>query len=274
MDVALPVQIFHPDGIPACQVMPCPERRHDLLPKQRKSVKAIVRLLAGNAVDGDLQVTLEETLLQFPGIGVRHLQLEPFMPRLHRTNEVNDLARSDGAHDAELQGRMLQLGKVPGLALGFLHLAVDLLQMRADNPAELRQVRVGTLPVEESAAELLLQLPDRPCQGGLSHMAALGRVGEVQVLAQGEEVPHLVHFHGTPPASSASKGRRGTHPCQTRTLLHRAGDGEQEQGAPNMPFSSAESIPCCSPRGLGSQSANKLLHGYQGDGSADVRKGT
>jgi hypothetical protein len=48
----------------------------------------------------------------------------------------------------------------------------------------------------------------------------------------------------------------------------------REQGAPNMPVLSAESISFWSPRGLGSQSANKLLHGYQGDSWDDVRKDT
>src|SRR4051812_31655505 len=60
-------------------------------------------------------------------------------------------------------------------------------------------MRVGTLAMEERTSEFLLQLPDRSCQGGLSHMAALSRMSEVQVLAQGQEIPHLMHFHNRPP---------------------------------------------------------------------------
>jgi len=70
-------------------------------------------------------------------------------------------------------------------------------------------MRVRSLSVEERPSEFLLQLPDRPRQGGLGYMAALGRLSKVQLLAQGEEIPHLMHLHGIPPAILVFMTSRG-----------------------------------------------------------------
>jgi hypothetical protein len=181
------------------------------------------------------------------------------MPRLHCANEVNDLIGSNGAHDAEFQRSMPQLGKVPGLSLGFLHLAVDLLQMGADNPAELRQVSVSTLAVEESAAQFFLELPDRPCQRRLSHMAALSRMGEVKVLAQGQEVSHLMHFHGTP----SREEEPGKRPAKPNTLV---GNLSSPASRPSSGRSRWHEDPA--PR------STKSPDRYQSEDQADVRRGT
>src|SRR3712207_3689473 len=105
------------------------------------------------------------------------------MPLPNCTDKIDDLIWSDGAHDAKLERRMPEPGEIPCLALGLLHLAVNLLQMRADDPAQFRQVGVGPLPMEKRTSELLLQLPDRSRQRGLVHMTAFRRLGKVQVLA-------------------------------------------------------------------------------------------
>ena len=57
-------------------------------------------------------------------------------------------------------------------------------------------MRSRPLAVEQEAAELVLQELDGARERRLRHVAFLGRAGEIQLLAQGEEIPDLMHFHG------------------------------------------------------------------------------
>ena len=112
-----------------------------------------------------------------------------------RADEVDELVRSDGAHHAELEDRLLELDEVERLALCRVRLAVDLLEIGLHHAPELGQVRVRPLAVEERPAELALEKLDRPRQRRLRDVAALGGAREVQFLGDGEEVANLVHLH-------------------------------------------------------------------------------
>jgi hypothetical protein len=57
-------------------------------------------------------------------------------------------------------------------------------------------MRSRPLAMEQEAAELVLQELDGTRERWLRHVAFLGRAGEVQLSAQGEEIPDLMHFHG------------------------------------------------------------------------------
>ena len=83
--------------------------------------------------------------------------------------------------------------------------------MRLHHPAELGQVRLVALAVEQQPAQLLLEQLDRAGQRGLGDVALLGRAREVERLAQRHEVADLVHFHR----------RRSRHGCPDDDLHHR-----------------------------------------------------
>src|SRR5215207_4167487 len=79
--------------------------------------------------------------------------------------------------------------------------------MRTDDASKFREVRIRSLPMEQRATQLIFQLLDGPREGWLRHVAPLGRVSEVQVLAKGEEIANLMHFHGRASGSSAHMDR-------------------------------------------------------------------
>ena len=66
-------------------------------------------------------------------------------------------------------------------------------------------MRVGAFAVKQRAAELFLELLDGARQRGLSDVAALGRAGEVQFLAEAEEIADLMHFHKKSPGPVAMR---------------------------------------------------------------------
>ena len=99
------------------------------------------------------------------------------------------------------------------LALGILGAAIDLLEIGLERAAELGEVRVGALAVEQRPAKLLLELLDGAGQRGLRDVAALGRAREIQLLAEREEVADLMHFHwcagpGSPTVFTTGGGTR------------------------------------------------------------------
>jgi hypothetical protein len=71
----------------------------------------------------------------------------------------------------------------------------DLLELRAEELAEIGKMRAASLTSEEQTAKLLLDLLDRPCQRWLGHVRALGSSGEIQCLAYRQEITDLVHLH-------------------------------------------------------------------------------
>jgi hypothetical protein len=80
-----------------------------------------------------------------------------------------------------------------------LRLPLRLLEIGPHRLSQLAEMRPGPLPVKQKTAELLLQQLDGARQGRLRHVALLGRAGEVELLAEDEEVSDLVHFHRDDP---------------------------------------------------------------------------
>src|SRR5215208_1334967 len=119
------------------------------------------------------------------------------MPRLQSADEIEQFIRLYGAHNSELQRCLFELAEVESLALRLRGLRVDLLEVGLYRSAEFGQMGVGPLPVEERASELLLEQLDRTCERRLRHVAALGRPREVEFFAHREEVPDLMHLHGS-----------------------------------------------------------------------------
>jgi len=110
-------------------------------------------------------------------------------------HQLNELARRDGAHDAELERCLLQIKEVARLAPGVERLLQHLLQMRQRDAPELGQVRVRALAIEQRAAELELQKLDGADERGRADAALLRRLGEVQVLRRRQKIADLVHLH-------------------------------------------------------------------------------
>ena len=82
-----------------------------------------------------------------------------------------------------------------------MRLVIDLLEMRLHHRAELGEVRVRPLAMEQQAAELLFQQLDRPRQRRLGDVALLGGLGEVQLIRDGQEITDLMHLHSGPLSS-------------------------------------------------------------------------
>jgi len=120
------------------------------------------------------------------------------MMPLDRSDQVDDLVRSNRAHDAELERALLEAGEIPGQALRLMRLVVDLLEMRFHHRAELGKMRVRPLAMEQQPAELLLQQLDCARQRRLRDVALLGGLGEVQRICDGQEIADLVHLHSDP----------------------------------------------------------------------------
>ncbi len=64
---------------------------------------------------------------------------------------------------------------------------------------------IPALAVEKRSAELVLQLLDCAGQCGLADVALLGGAREIQRACKGNEVAHLLHFHGRVPRSSGGE---------------------------------------------------------------------
>src|SRR5262249_33882118 len=122
-------------------------------------------------------------------------------------------AGTDRAHDPEFQRRALELDETRGKVLRLLRLPLNLLEIRTHRLPELAQMRSRPLAMEQEAAELVLQELDGTRERRLRHVAFLGRAGEVQLLAQGEEIPNLMHFHGDNPLSVRSRPRANASAC-------------------------------------------------------------
>ncbi len=110
--------------------------------------------------------------------------------------QADEIPGTDGAHDSELERGLLELDEARGELLRLHGLPANLVEIGPHRQAELTQMGARPLAVEQQPAELLLEQLDGARQGRLGHVATLGRAGEVQLLAEGEEVFDLMHFHG------------------------------------------------------------------------------
>jgi len=67
---------------------------------------------------------------------------------LNRGQKLDELGRGDGAHDAELEPDLLQLGEFLGAPFGGMRLVIDLLKVRVDRTPEVGQVGIRALAMK------------------------------------------------------------------------------------------------------------------------------
>ena len=161
-------------------------------------MQAFVVLPPGHAINADLEIAGDQSLLQDRGAGVGELQFYPLVTGLHRADEIYEVRGRHRAHHAELERRTLEAGEIDRLLLDRLGLLMDLRQIRKHHVPELGKVRSRALPVKQRTAELLLQQLDGAGQRRLGNVAAFRRSSEIQLFGDCEEIADLMHFHGKP----------------------------------------------------------------------------
>jgi hypothetical protein len=137
VEVAVPREIPWADRIVLSERMVRRDDDHELFPEQGHVVQPFVWVLAREAVDGDLEVTVQQAILESGCARVENLKLDTWVPRLQATDEIEEFIRLDRAHDSKPQRRFLELGEIDCLALCLLGLGVHLLEMRLDHASEL-----------------------------------------------------------------------------------------------------------------------------------------
>src|SRR5262249_10570329 len=213
IEVTLAVEITGADlGSVGQPVLPT-EHDEELFAEQRKIVKPLVDLVRP-AIDGGLQSAVEQAALKVGSARVHDLQLDAGVLRLQAPQESDEIAGTDRAHDPEFQRRALELDETRGKPLGLLRLPQNLFEIGTHRLAKLAQMRSRPLAVEEEPAELVLQQLNGARERRLRHVAFLGRPGEVQLLAKGEKIPDLMHFHGRHPLSLRSPPKPTFQPAR------------------------------------------------------------
>ena len=196
------MQVAHPHGVLLVEGMARPDADHEALVVETAGMEALVDLF-GLAVDRDIELALRQSLLELAVGAVLHDQPHPGMALAEGLQERHEAARPDGAHHAELQLDIVELGEAFGALLGGVGLDQHLRQMRTHHLAEAGQMRVVALAAEQRPAQLVLEALDGAGQRRLGDVAGLRRAREVQGLADREEVADLMHFHGKISPASA-----------------------------------------------------------------------
>src|ERR1700751_1312 len=109
--------------------------------------------------------------------------------------EAHKADRSGRAHHAEIDRGVIHLEEVHSCRFGRLCLGHHLLQMRPDQTAKIGEMSQKVLTPKQQPAELLFELTHGTRQSRLADIADFCRAGEVQSLAQSEEIADLVHLH-------------------------------------------------------------------------------
>jgi hypothetical protein len=122
------------------------------------------------------------------------------MRGLEADHQVGDELGPDRAHRAEGEAGALQPLRRPRPFARLARRLLHRLQIGEHHPAQLGEMGVSALAVEERSAQLVLQLLDRTRQRRLAYVALLGGSGEVQRPRQGDEIADLLHLHGGAPS--------------------------------------------------------------------------
>ena len=83
-------------------------------------------------------------------------------------------------------------------------------------------MRVRALPVKQRAAQLLLELLDRPRQRRPGDVASLRRAGEIQFLTDRQKVADLVHLHIGSSLTREPRGDAGMFHDRSERFIARA----------------------------------------------------
>src|SRR6516225_3441712 len=109
--------------------------------------------------------------------------------------EAHKADRPDRAHHAEIDRCVIHLEEVDRCRFGRLCLGHHLLEMRPDQSAEIGEMSQKVLAPQQQPAKLLFELSYGARQSRLRDIAGFCRTGEVQGLAEREEIADLVHLH-------------------------------------------------------------------------------
>src|SRR5581483_2270185 len=151
----------------------------------------------GPAEQGDIDVPLDQRLLQLTCRRVLHVDLDAGVGLAERGEQLDQPMWTDGAHEAHGETRTVELGKGFRVLARLLYLVRRLLEIGAHDAAEFGQMGIAAFTMDKGSAELVLQVPDRPRQGRLRDVAALGGAGEVERIGERQKVANLVNFHGS-----------------------------------------------------------------------------
>src|SRR5262249_55439163 len=90
----------------------------------------------------------EQLIVQFAGTGVGELQLDARMLGTQAREQIDQLVRSDRAHDAELERRFVELAEILGDTLCFRGLGENLREIGTNCSPKLREMGICPLAME------------------------------------------------------------------------------------------------------------------------------
>jgi hypothetical protein len=157
-------------------------------------VNPLVECAIGATKNGHFEIAVDQHGLQLACARIGDFDFDVVGPGLYRSQKLDELGRCDGAHDAELERNFLQLGEVAGKLLCRVRLIEDLLQVGTDRAPKVGQMGIRPLATKQQAAEFLLQKLDRARERRLGDVAAFGRLGEIQLFGNRQEVADLNAF--------------------------------------------------------------------------------
>src|SRR5262249_697164 len=113
---------------------------------------SVVRLTPRTSVDRQFEIALDQSLAQIICVRVTKLQLDAGVAGFDSSNEVDDLVGRNGAHDAELERRLLQPLVVVRQLLGRLGFLVHLTQVRLEHASKFGDMRIAPLAMEQGSS--------------------------------------------------------------------------------------------------------------------------
>src|SRR6187200_144831 len=112
-----------------------------------------------------------------------------------RIQEADEKDRPDRAHDAQCQGRSLELEETARHGARVIPAAEDVVQVGPHHPPEFRQLNLRLVAAKQLTAEFELELLDGARQSRLRDMTAVCGAAEVERLADRQEIPDLRQLH-------------------------------------------------------------------------------
>src|SRR5882724_10128879 len=188
------------DGVAAGQRMPLVDDELKILGEQWPGIEP-VPVLADFGGNAEFGFALLQILADFAGVAAQEAEFQPVelpLDLVEMRNQEREIDRMGQCDPERTDFAALEGG---GKHARSARRLIALLQQRPHALAELGQLRCGAFAPEQVAAELSLELLDRPRQRWLGDVALVGGAREIQRPCDGEEVTYLVHFHDRLPRS-------------------------------------------------------------------------
>ena len=154
-----------------------------------------VRIIHGSREDAHVHFRLPELFLD--GIGQHLFRLQ----RNHRipfADELEQARHEDGGNRGDqgnLQGTGQRILFQAGHFGNLVHVVQDHLRLVDDLAPDFRGRHRMGVPVEDADVQLLLQFLHHQAQGRLGEAAGFGRLSEVPILVNGNDIPQLQQCH-------------------------------------------------------------------------------